>query len=137
MKPSKPLRGLNFVGILRHFVAARGTAGRNLVGPRKRPNWWPNMPVRDGGECISLFAPLLVSEGARSRPKLNDLALSLAEKSAAFSSSLPPAIASSLSELARTVNCYYSNLIEGRRTRPIDIERAVRFAPILLKNYWW
>jgi len=84
------------------------------------------MPVRDGGECTCLFEPLLVSEGATSRPQLSDLALSLAEKSAALSSSLPPVIAGAFAELSRTVNCYYSSLIEGHRTRPIDIERAVR-----------
>lgn len=83
------------------------------------------MTARDDGESIGLFEPLTVSEGAKSRPHLNDLALSLAEKSAAFSSSLPPAIADSLAGLVRAMNCYYSNLIEGHNTHPIDIERAM------------
>jgi Fic family protein len=57
---------------------------------------------------------------------LNDLALTLAEKSAAFSASLPPAIAGSLEDAVRVANCHYSNLIEGRDIAPIDIERAMR-----------
>jgi len=69
--------------------------------------------LRDDLESIDLFEPLMVSDGARSRFKLNDLALTLAEKSAAFSASAPPAIANSLAEVVRTANCYYSNLIEG------------------------
>jgi Fic family protein len=83
------------------------------------------MIARDDGESIGLFEPLIVSEGAKSRSKLNDLSLCLAEKSVAFSSSLPPAIAGSLANLVRATNCYYSNLIEGHNTHPIDIERAM------------
>jgi hypothetical protein len=83
------------------------------------------MMTRDDGESIGLFEPLIVSGEAKSRAMLNDLALSLAEKSAAFSSSLPPAIAGSLADLVRAMNCYYSNLIEGHNTPPIDIERAM------------
>ncbi|MBJ6612111.1 MAG: hypothetical protein JG718_17270 [Candidatus Thiothrix moscowensis] len=30
-----------------------------------------------------------------------------------------------LSDLVRSMNCYYSNLIEGHDTQPIDIERAL------------
>lgn len=83
------------------------------------------MPIRDDKEAIGLFEPLLVSEGASQRAMLNDLALELAEKSAAFRSSLPASMASSLSDLIRSMNCYYSNLIEGHNTHPIDIERAL------------
>ncbi len=31
----------------------------------------------------------------------------------------------SLADLVRTMNCYYSNLIEGHNTHPLDIERAL------------
>ena len=31
-----------------------------------------------------------------------------------------------LAGLVRAVNCYYSNLIEGHDTHPIDIERALQ-----------
>jgi Fic family protein len=81
--------------------------------------------VRDDGESIGLFEPLMVSESAPHRAALNDLALELAEKSAAFRSSLPESIADALADLVRSMNCYYSNLIEGHNTHPIDIERAL------------
>lgn len=83
------------------------------------------MTVRDDGESIGLFEPLMVSEGSPSRARLNDLALELAEKSAAFRSSLPESIALALADLVRSMNCYYSNLIEGHNTHPVDIERAL------------
>lgn len=81
--------------------------------------------VRDDGESIGLFEPLMVSEGAPQRAALNDLALELAEKSAAFRASMPESIAAALADLVRSMNCYYSNLIEGHNTHPIDIERAL------------
>jgi hypothetical protein len=31
-----------------------------------------------------------------------------------------------LAELVRAMNCYYSNLIEGHTTHPVDIERAMK-----------
>lgn len=67
----------------------------------------------------------MVSEGSPQRAGLSDLALELAEKSAAFQSSLPESIAAALPDLVRSMNCYYSNLIEGHNTHPIDIERAL------------
>ncbi len=81
--------------------------------------------ARDDGESIGLFEPLMVSEGSPQRAGLSDLALELAEKSAAFRSSLPESVAAALADLVRSMNCYYSNLIEGHNTHPIDIERAL------------
>ncbi len=37
---------------------------------------------------------------------------------------LHPDAASSLADMVRILNCYYSNLIEGHNTKPRDIERA-------------
>jgi len=80
----------------------------------------------DGGEAPALMEPLLISEVARNRAGLPDLALTLAQKSAGFRRSLPPSLLASLAALVRTMNCYYSNLIEGHATHPIDIERALK-----------
>lgn len=80
----------------------------------------------DDGETIGLFEPLMISEDSPARAGLNDLALEVAEKSAAFRSGLPASIADALADLVRAMNCYYSNLIEGHDTHPIDIERAMR-----------
>ncbi|MFT6658531.1 Fic family protein [Maritalea sp.] len=82
--------------------------------------------MRDDHETISLFEPLLVSEGSKARAELNDLALDLSTKTASFRASLPDSIATALADLVRSMNCYYSNLIEGHNTHPIDIERALK-----------
>jgi Fic family protein len=70
--------------------------------------------------------PLLIGEGSRHRGALTDLAVELAQKSAGFHRSLPPALVTSLADLVRAMNCYYSNLIEGHETHPVDIERALK-----------
>lgn len=56
---------------------------------------------------------------------LVDVIADLASKSAELGARLHPDSAASLSELVRVMNCYYSNLIEGHNTRPLDIERAL------------
>jgi Fic family protein len=83
------------------------------------------MTIADRGERIELFEPLMVSESSRHRGELSDLALELAARSEGFRRSLPPSIAAALADLVRSMNCYYSNLIEGHDTHPIDIERAL------------
>jgi Fic family protein len=80
----------------------------------------------DRGEPIFLLEPLLLTEGSRHRPVLTDLALDLAQKSTGFRRSLPESLLASLADLVRAMNCYYSNLIEGHDTHPVDIERALK-----------
>ena len=70
--------------------------------------------------------PLLIGQDSRHRPALADIALDLAQKSAGFRRSLPESLLPSLADLVRSMNCYYSNLIEGHDTHPIDIERALK-----------
>jgi Fic family protein len=81
--------------------------------------------VADRGESTSLMMPAMIGEGASQRGELVDLALELAARSAGFRRSLPASICSALTDLVRSMNCYYSNLIEGHNTHPIDIERAL------------
>ena len=81
--------------------------------------------VEDRGEALPLIEPLLVQEGARNRGELADLALELTARSTGFRRSLPDGVVAALSELVRCMNCYYSNLIEGHDTHPVDIERAL------------
>jgi Fic family protein len=57
--------------------------------------------------------------------RLEDLAMELVAQTSALSSGLNPIVAQSLGTLVRSMNCYYSNLIEGHRTTPRDIERAL------------
>ncbi len=80
----------------------------------------------DRGESVGLMSPLILAEDCSARGTLVDLALELAQKSAGFRRSLPPSLVVSLSALVRSMNCYYSNLIEGHDTHPIDIERALK-----------
>jgi Fic family protein len=70
--------------------------------------------------------PLLIREDSRHRGGLTDLAVELVAKSAGFKRSLPQSLLGSLADLVRAMNCYYSNLIEGHDTHPVDIERALK-----------
>lgn len=82
--------------------------------------------AKDRGENVALMEPLLIGETARHRSDLTDLALDLAAKSAGFRRSLPERLVVSLANLVRAMNCYYSNLIEGHDTHPVEIERALK-----------
>src|SRR6202451_1695366 len=93
----------------------------------KKPDIKPDIkPVSDRGESIALMEPLLIGESSKHRGALNDLALELAQKSSGFRRSLPESLLASLADLVRAMNCYYSNLIEGHDTHPVDIERALK-----------
>jgi len=80
----------------------------------------------DRGEGVGLLEPLVLSQGSPHRPALGDLALELAQAASGFRRSLPDGVMTALAELVRAMNCYYSNLIEGHDTHPVDIERALR-----------
>jgi Fic family protein len=82
--------------------------------------------AKDRGENVSAMEPLVIGADSKHRPELTELAFELAQKSAGFRRSLPNSLLSSLADLVRAMNCYYSNLIEGHDTHPIDIERALK-----------
>jgi Fic family protein len=84
-----------------------------------------DIKMDDRGELVSLMEPLRIGERSRHRGPLTDLAFDLAQKSAGFRRSLPASLLASLANLVRAMNCYYSNLIEGHNTHPVDIERAL------------
>jgi Fic family protein len=56
---------------------------------------------------------------------LEDLAASVIAASSALAGQLHPLVSTAVGELVRSMNCYYSNLIEGHDTNPRDIERAL------------
>ena len=70
--------------------------------------------------------PMLVSESSPYRTPLTDQAVELAARATGFRRSLPNGVLAALADLVRAMNCYYSNLIEGHDTHPIDIERALK-----------
>src|SRR6516225_4409322 len=80
--------------------------------------------LEDRGEPVSEVEPLVI--GARHRGKLTDLALELALKAAGLRRNLPGNMQRALVDLVRVINSYYSNLIEGHDTHPIEIERALK-----------
>ena len=59
-------------------------------------------------------------------PELEDMASAVVSRSAALGGQLHPITRNSVVELLRITNSYYSNLIEGHSTHPIDIERAMQ-----------
>jgi Fic family protein len=94
---------------------------------KKKADFKPDIKTaKNGDEPISLMEPLLIGETSLRRAPLTDLALELAQKSAGFRHSLPQSLLTSLADLVRAMNCYYSNLIEGHDTHPVDIERALK-----------
>jgi Fic family protein len=88
--------------------------------PLKKPL---RKPVVDRAEHPSLMEPLTLSQD-RPKADLDDLVLELVSESASFRSSMPEPFIEALSALVRSMNCYYSNLIEGHDTHPIEIEKA-------------
>lgn len=82
--------------------------------------------VEDRGEITATMERLQLGEGSPHRPALTELTLELAARSAGFRRSMPDGVVTALANLVRAMNCYYSNLIEGHNTHPVDIERALR-----------
>ena len=82
--------------------------------------------VTDRGENPTQMESMLLSDGSAHRPVLSDLVVDLVAASAGLRRSLPAGLLSALADLVRAMNCYYSNLIEGHDTHPVDIERAMK-----------
>ena len=56
---------------------------------------------------------------------ISDLVAEISAAAAKLENALNPRTAASLAQLVRIMNSYYSNLIEGNNTRPMDIEKAL------------
>ncbi|MCC7307247.1 MAG: Fic family protein [Acidobacteria bacterium] len=70
---------------------------------------------------ISQFEPLIPADTR----ELENTAFDLAQTSAGLATKLHPITLDGVRELLRVINSYYSNLIEGNNTHPIDVERAM------------
>jgi len=68
------------------------------------------------------FEPTLPAEP---HPVLDDLAVDLVAASSSLAGLMHPMVRGGVGDLVRSMNCYYSNLIEGHNTVPRDIERAL------------
>jgi Fic family protein len=69
--------------------------------------------------------PLVIDPSRPVFGALVGLASELVEASARLDASIPHKTGEGLSELVAGMNCYYSNLIEGHHTLPVDIEKAL------------
>jgi Fic family protein len=65
--------------------------------------------------------PVLPGEHA----DLEDLAFELVSSASSLAGQLNPRVRDAVGDLVRSMNCYYSNLIEGHNTPPRDIDRAL------------
>lgn len=57
---------------------------------------------------------------------LEELSTELVDRASRLGGRIHPVLQNSLGDLVRAMNCYYSNLIEGHDTHPIDIDRALQ-----------
>ena len=81
--------------------------------------------VADRDELVSSMEPMLISTESRHRGRLNELVFELNTAATQLRTSLPDGMVAAICDVVRSMNCYYSNLIEGHYTHPVDIERAL------------
>lgn len=74
------------------------------------------------GMSISRMEPMLPEEAAAG---LEDGAVMLIAEANRLGGRVHPILQQSIGALVRSMNCYYSNLIEGHDTHPRDIDRAL------------
>lgn len=77
----------------------------------------------NSGMDITAMEPMLVEEAAAA--SLEDLATDLVRDAAGLAGRSHPLLRQSIGDLVRSMNCYYSNLIEGHDTHPREIDRAL------------
>ena len=66
--------------------------------------------------------PMLPEEAERS---LDDVTFELVREASMLAGRVHPMVQDAIGALVRSINCYYSNLIEGHDTHPRDIDRAL------------
>ena len=66
--------------------------------------------------------PMLPTDSTAS---LGDLAIELVAKASTLAGRVHGRVRDGIGDLVRSMNCYYSNLIEGHETHPRDIDRAL------------
>src|SRR5437879_6147490 len=86
--------------------------------PMDRPNC---MKIYDRPSAMEPMFP-------EDAPALRDLAMRLTQAAARLSGCIHPVTRLGVATLVRSMNSYYSNLIEGHNTNPLDIERALKKA---------
>jgi hypothetical protein len=64
--------------------------------------------------AVTMMEPMLPEESK----DLENLATDLVAKASTLVGKINPLLATSIGDLVRSMNCYYSNLIEGHHTYP-------------------
>jgi len=59
------------------------------------------------------------------KSELGDLALEVVSTASTLAGQVPGRVQDAIGDLVRSMNCYFSNLIEGHDTHPRDIDRAL------------
>jgi Fic family protein len=80
-----------------------------------------------GQKVTAIESPTRIEPARLEEPSeaIADVLAEIASASTALGRALHPRTAANLASLVRIMNTYYSNLIEGHNTRPLDIERAL------------
>lgn len=60
-----------------------------------------------------------------SDPALEDLTFDLVQKASSLAAAMKPEVRTEIGRLVRSMNCYYSNFLEGHQAHPRDIARAL------------
>ena len=76
-------------------------------------------------QSVSAIEPMMPEENVITGT-LSDIAIDLIAKSEKLQSKFNGVVQASLGDMVRSMNCYYSNFIEGHNTHPYDIERALK-----------
>jgi hypothetical protein len=86
--------------------------------------------VMSGAPQVGDFEPLFPED--RVLGSLKELAHEVQKEAWKLAGFAHPSVLHALSPLLRSMNSYYTNLIEGQQTLPADIEKAMRkdFSPI-------
>ncbi len=81
--------------------------------------------LEDFGERPDQMEPMRIAQGSRHRSEIVELAFELVNHSSRICAQLPEDVSTALADLVQSMNCYYSNLIEGHNTHIRDIEKAL------------
>ncbi|MCP1201860.1 Fic family protein [Acetobacter oryzoeni] len=88
-----------------------------------------SVPAKTLLETPSKMTPLILSGSISAL--MSDLAAEVSAAAAELTASIHPITLGSAANLTRIMNCYYSNLIEGHRTRPLSVEDVINNGTII------
>ena len=125
LRPNWPNNWPSLAGLFHTIGRFCGRSSKQAWAHKLARKPTKTVTAADRGETTSAMEPMVISESSRHRGRLNQLVFELTTVATAFKASLSDAMVEAVGDLVRSMNCYYSNLIEGHNTHPIDIERAL------------